>query len=352
MSFYYKLFIVFLSGITISIPIILLTKKAAYRLLLVDHPKEDRWHTKPITNLGGVSIYISWLTGLLVIGYVNSESVIFQHYYKLAIYSSLIMLVGLIDDRIVLKPLTKLMLQSLVVGIAVYDGFQVGFFDSMVWNYIFSFFWIIFLINSINFLDNMDGLAAGVVLIIGVGLFILSLTSDDTNHRVLLSWILLLGVLIGYLKFNSYPASIFMGDSGSHFLGFMLATHTMPTNINNDWLNLAQGQFFDPLILIFILLTMVSFPLFDTLFVIVSRIRNKIPPWQGGVDHISHRLVKSGSSEKNAVSIIYLVCIISSYISYVLISEPGSYGVVIFLLALFYSILCWRISIVNVYNNA
>jgi len=269
-------------------------RATAHRLGMVSYPRLDRWHRKPTAMLGGVAIYVSFIIGFLLFGGRPSGI------YPILGGGTLLFLAGLLDDVVQIKPYAKLIIQLTAAAIVVYFGIRLTWTRYEVVNDFITIFWLVGITNAINLLDNMDGLAAGVSLISCVFLGLTFLISGQIPAAGLLA---LLGAsAAGFLAFNFNPASIFMGDCGAMFLGFVLGGIALLSDYGRSR-NLAAVLFTPALIL--------AIPIFDTCVVTVTRKLAGQPISQGGRDHTSHRLVALGMSERRAVLVLYLLASIS-----------------------------------------
>ena len=271
----------------------------ARRYGFVAKPKSDRWHKKPTAMLGGVAIFLSTLLiyGLFVPK--TTESLIILS------GSSFLFLVGLLDDILNIKPYQKLIGQ--LVGAVIVVGFGLtlpltGYELADIW---ITVFWVIGITNAINLLDNMDGLAGGIAAIAALSLGIGFAANGQTNEVLLIS--VFVGALLGFLVFNFNPASIFMGDCGSMFVGFLLASSVLLGQTGGR----SRGVFTIlavPVLILFV-------PIFDTTLVTVLRKIWGRKASQGGRDHTSHRLVALGLSERSAVLMIYAFAVCAGLLS-------------------------------------
>ncbi|HON56017.1 MAG TPA: MraY family glycosyltransferase, partial [bacterium] len=207
------------------------------------------------------------------------------------------LIIGIIDDIKHLKPLTKLICQIIAAIIVVFiAGVKIDFFRYNIINLIITICWIVIITNSFNLLDNMDGLSAGIAAISLFLFFIIAITQNEYNNALIC--LLLSFSAAGFLLFNYNPASIFMGDGGSLFLGFFVSVIA----INNSYLKfslLTRLPILIPVLVLFI-------PLYDTLSVIFIRRKLGISIFKADKRHFSHRLVNLGLSQRAAVLIIYL----------------------------------------------
>src|SRR5207253_3567419 len=266
-----------------------LVRVFARRFGFVAVPKTDRWHKKATAMLGGVAIWLS-----VVIIYLGFP--LHGTYGKwILLASTFLFLVGLVDDLIHIKPYQKLIGQILGSAYVVYYGLSLPWTGSVILNMALAIFWLVSITNAINLLDNMDGLASGIA-IIAAGFLALSFvnTGQLTEALILLVFA---AALLGFLFYNSNPASIFMGDCGSMFVGFFLASSAL-INVSGG-----RSRSFVPVLAVPILVLFI--PIFDTTFVTVLRKLSGRAASQGGRDHTSHRLVALGLSEKRAVLMLY-----------------------------------------------
>ena len=266
-----------------------LVRAFARRTGMVAVPKTDRWHKKPTAMLGGVGI---WFT-TIVAYFIFIPLTVYGPVILLA--STFLFLVGLVDDILHIKPYQKLIGQVLGAALVVYYGLSLPWTGSVLLNMALAIFWLIGITNAINLLDNMDGLASGIA-IIAAGFLALSFVNTGQLNEALIM-VLFAGALLGFLIYNSNPASIFMGDCGSMFVGFFLASSAL-INVSGG-----RSRSFLPVLAVPILVLFI--PIFDTTFVTVLRKLSGRAASQGGRDHTSHRLVALGMSERRAVWMLY-----------------------------------------------
>jgi UDP-GlcNAc:undecaprenyl-phosphate GlcNAc-1-phosphate transferase len=277
-----------LTTFLLAIILTLIARATAHRVRLVAAPRKDRWHSKPTAMLGGVAIYGAFATGYLIFA-PKLESA-----YPVLVAATLLLVTGLIDDIVRIKPYAKLVVQLIAAAAMVYFGLRLPWVEYQWINDILTIFWLVGITNAINLLDNMDGLAGGISVIACAFLTITFLLNGQMSEALMAS--LLGAAALGFLVFNFNPASIFMGDSGSMFLGFMLSGTALLSE---------TGRFRG---LTSVLLTpalILMIPIFDTCFVTITRKLSGRPISQGGRDHTSHRLVALGMSERRAVLMLY-----------------------------------------------
>ena len=239
--------------------------------------------------LGGTAICLSVIITLLVFSLHTTYGL------QILLASTFMFLVGLVDDLIHIKPYQKLIGQILGSAFVVYYGLSLPWTGSVLLNMVLAIFWLIGITNAINLLDNMDGLASGIA-VIAAGFLALSFVNSGQFTEALIM-LVFAGGLLGFLVYNSNPASIFMGDCGSMFVGFFLASSAL-MHVSGG-----RSRSFLPVLAVPILVLFI--PIFDTTFVTVLRKLSGRAASQGGRDHTSHRLVALGMSERHAVLMLY-----------------------------------------------
>jgi UDP-GlcNAc:undecaprenyl-phosphate GlcNAc-1-phosphate transferase len=268
-------------------------RRLAWRMGVTDAPSERKVHEQPMPLLGGLAIYAAVMLALLVFG--NRQEV--SQLAGILIGATLMSFLGLWDDRRPMRPALRLVLQVGAAAVAVASGVRVQLTGEAIVDVTISLLWIVAITNAINFMDNMDGLAGGVSAI-AAGYFLLLALANDQQLVAPLS-AAVLGACLGFLYYNFNPASIFMGDGGSLFLGFILACIGIKLRF--------PGQPYTITWLVPVLVLAV--PLFDLALVMVSRARRRVNPFTtAGKDHLSHRLSRLDLTHREAALVIYLVC--------------------------------------------
>src|SRR5713101_5742556 len=276
-----------------------LVRTLARRWGFVAKPKVDRWHKKPTAMMGGVAIWLAVAgTYLVLVPHTPQRWVVVGA-------ASFLFLVGLIDDWLHFKPYQKLIGQVIGAAIAVNYGLVLPWTRSLPVNMLITIFWLILITNAINLLDNMDGLATGIAAIASCFLTFNFVTGHQSIEAMMLA--VFAAALLGFLIYNSNPASIFMGDSGSMFIGFFLASAAL-VNVSGG-----RSRSFVPVLAVPILVLFI--PIFDTMFVTILRKLSGRAASQGGRDHTSHRLVALGLSEKRAVLMLYGLAAVSGLLA-------------------------------------
>jgi UDP-GlcNAc:undecaprenyl-phosphate GlcNAc-1-phosphate transferase len=258
---------------------------------MVDQPAARKVHARPIPRFGGIAMYGAVVIALLAFG----QRYRFDQFASILIGASWVSFLGVWDDRWGLRPALKLFGQVVAAIILIVTDVQVQFLPNDVLNWTITVLWVVGLTNAINFLDNMDGLSGGIVAIASA--FFLLIAIQNGQYLVGALSAALLGASVGFLVYNFNPASIFMGDTGSLFLGFMLAALGIKLRFPN---NTDAVTWMVPLIVL-------GVPIFDTTLVVVSRLRRGLHPVTAGKDHSSHRLVRLGFTQREAVMVLYLV---------------------------------------------
>lgn len=286
--------ILFGAGATLVLTAIL--RRGLLRLGLVDPPRADRWHNRPVPRPGGPGMVAAIVLGILVfVPRPWSPSL-----WGVLAGAGFVFAVGLLDDFIDLPNPLKLTL--LILGAAVPLLFGVSFASfPFPFGMVAALLWILAITNAVNWLDNMDGLAAGTSAIAAAALAVLSLQTGD--RAVAVSAALVGAASLAFLRFNFSPAQIFMGDSGSGFLGFMLASLTL--------LGPARHAP-NVLVALVVPVLILSIPIFDSAVVTLARVFSGRRLFQGGRDHPSHRLVVLGLSERQAVVYLYGLSLVST----------------------------------------
>ncbi len=281
----------------------------ARRWGFVAKPKVDRWHKNPTALMGGVGIWLAVMgTYLILVPHTQQGWVVVGA-------ASFLFLVGLVDDWLHVKPYQKLIGQVVGAAIVVNYGLVLPWTRSLPVNMLITIFWLIGITNAINLLDNMDGLATGIAAIASCFLTYNFLSSNQSTEAMMMA--VFAAALLGFLVYNSNPASIFMGDSGSMFIGFFLAGAAL--------VNVAGGRSrsFVPVLAVPILVLFI--PIFDTTFVTILRKLSGRAASQGGRDHTSHRLVALGMSERRAVWMLYGLAGLSGLLA-IMVSRVGRDG--------------------------
>ena len=304
-----------------------LMRKIALVQGVLDRPNSaHKSHKNPVPYLGGVAIII----GVVIVSYIALISFKFtwsNFWLATSVLgpATVMGLVGLWDDLKSLNPLPRFIGQSiagLVVAIIFILNDNIGNPTGVtVLDAAITILWIVGICNSINFFDNLDGGAAGTVAITAIFLTYLAITGDQ--YFIAALSIVVAGSTLGFLIWNRTPARIYMGDAGALFLGLLIATLTVRFNPSTD--NSATS-FAIPVLLL-------AVPILDTTVAVFSRLRRKVSPFQGGKDHLSHRLIRYGLSRKVAAITLWLLSAFYGLFAVLISMQSINYEFLIILIA-------------------
>lgn len=320
---------VFLQALVLGLILTPWARRTGERWGLMDQPGDRKIHRKTTPRSGGLAIYAAFvgtlvidlvLFALLVNADITGErlgpfranlGLTLPRFAAILIGLTFLFLIGLIDDRRGLSPGVKLVAQILSALPLVAAGVRIDAFlhgvlpDALAWavGATLTIGWVVLLTNSLNFLDNMDGLTAGVSFVISVALALFSLVSDHVFMTA--AYLALAGALLGFLRYNWTPARLFMGDGGSLTIGYALAALT----INSRYYEAGVAG---TGLAVLIPLVVMGVPLFDTATVMLIRWRTGAPLTKGDTNHISHRLVGLGFSRPAAVAFICLLTLMTA----------------------------------------
>lgn len=321
--FFYKVGLALLVAAVISFGTTPLIKMLAKKVGAMDVPKDERrMHHKPIPRMGGLAIFLGFIVSFLIFGKMNSEI------RGILLGAVIIIVLGVLDDILTLKALPKFLVQIAAAVIVVVSGCRIEHFLGFTlpaWlSYPVSVIWIVAITNAVNFIDGLDGLAAGVSAISAGTMLIVALilVPDGTAMASAILLAGIVGACIGFIPFNFNPASIFMGDTGSTFLGFMLAS----VSIFGLFKTYAVISFAVPFLVL-------GLPIFDICFAVIRRLAKGQSPMHADRGHVHHRLIDMGFTQKQAVAISYLLSAILG-LSAVVLTDSGEVQALIFLAAI------------------
>lgn len=281
----------FLLALAVSLAATPLVRFVALRRGFVARPTGDRWHRRPTALLGGIAVFVATVPAALAGGWLPAP------FPAIAAGAALVFLVGLADDVLSLRPVTKLAWQIAAASLAVWGGASLGWTESLTLDALLTIFWLIGVTNAFNLIDNMDGACAGVGTIAAASVAAIALVAPG-GPVAGGTWAAgLAGALAGFLVYNFHPAKIFLGDSGSLFIGFLLAALT----------SAVAGARPSRLSLVALPVLVLAVPIFDTTLVTVARRLSGRRASVGGTDHTAHRLVRLGFSETRAVVVLYVL---------------------------------------------
>ncbi len=289
---------------------------------LVDKPNNRKQHNKKIVRLGGIAIFCGFTFSLVlvwILGVFNKQDIVFfRELFILYLCFFMFFVLGLLDDLFTLSPFFRLIIQFLISTIFWFNNIRIDNID-LSWGSGFSTFidlpalisffitviWITGLTNAINWIDGLDGLAAGNIAITALGTLFIGLKINPTPVFFFLS--ALIGACLGFLRFNYNPARIIMGDSGSYFLGSSISVLTLIACSNNllsafENINITKLNFAICLLLL---------PIIDMTYVIIKRIIRGNSPFMPDRGHIHHQMLKAGFKTPQTVELLYLFTFIS-----------------------------------------
>lgn len=287
---------------TLLVPLV---RRIALNLGLVDRPGGRKIHKSPIPRIGGIALYLGSIIGALPFLTESSEML------GIMLAGTFIFLIGLLDDLIDLQPRVKLAGQIFACMILFFFSVKISFVTDFIsgkglvalglLTYPLTLLWVIGLTNTVNLVDGVDGLAGGIVFIalatlLSVRLVTPNLLDPELITNVLVLTSAIMGVLLAFLRYNVFPAVIFMGDSGAYYLGFMTAALSIA--------GAAKGSILFPLI---VPLIAFGLPVLDVLFAILRRYSKKVPIFQADKEHLHHRLLQRGFSQRDTTRFLWMV---------------------------------------------
>ena len=288
-----------------------LARQIAFKVKLLDHPNFKKSHAHPTPLMGGLSMFLAFFTAVLFTTDVNNYA------YGILVGSVILLAIGMIDDKLGMMPRLKLSAQILVALIAYKTGIRVITFEDYYISMFFTVFWIVGITNAFNLLDNLNGLSSGIAGISALFFGIMAIM-DSQVYVAILSFALA-GACFGFLKHNFPKANIFMGDSGSMFLGFTMACVAILGSWETDKISLSLSL---PILVL-------GYPIFDTTLVTFLRLKEGRSVFIGGRDHSSHILASLGFKKKRAVLLIYVICILLGLSAFLVSSAPPAGGIAV-----------------------
>lgn len=305
-----------------------LVKAFACKVGAIDVPRDNRrMHKIPIPRLGGLAIFLAFILSVLLFGKIDRQM------QGILLGAVIIEVLGVLDDIMALKALPKLLVQIFAAWVAVYHGCSIefvsnpNFFSSTLYVDLgwlatpVTIIWIVAITNAVNFIDGLDGLAVGVSAISTASLLVIAMMVSESSVAVVLA--ALLGACLGFIPYNFNPAKIFMGDSGSTFLGYILACLSI------------QGLFKMYAIISFAVpFLILGVPIFDICFAFLRRIAKGQNPMKADRGHVHHRLIDMGFSQKQSVAITYMITAILG-LAAVVLTTSGEVRAMILIVAVF-----------------
>jgi|GEM_PF-197754 len=322
--------IIFLVTLVLVLILTPIFRKVAERLNILDRPAGRKIHPEPVPYLGGVAIYLSFV--IPMVAFLFTHQTVFQIFSKQFIGFFLatlfVVVTGVVDDWKKLGALWKLGIQIVAATLLFVADFRIDFIANPLGgvitfppyiSFLITVLWMVTFINAINFLDGLDGLAAGVVFIASIALLGVAFTRFDITTIFLTAAIA--GSCLGFLKYNRHPASIFMGDSGSMFLGMMVGI----VGIQSVAKATTVAALFIPALAVFI-------PVYDIINAFFRRISHKASIFTADKEHFHHRLLRLGVSHRRAVWIFYSVGIYFGILAFLFLIIPDEFVTIIVVL--------------------
>ncbi|MDF2521323.1 MAG: tagO [Clostridia bacterium] len=327
--------IAFLIALAVAYVVTPLVIKLAHKVGAIDVPKDNRRvHKLPIPRLGGIAIFIGFMVSVLVTFRIDTRLM------GVLAGATIIVIMGFFDDIKPLSAKVKLLIQLLAAGIVVYSGVKVDFITNPLsymfggghdtyiklgnWSYPLTILWIVGITNAINLIDGLDGLAAGISTISAITLSTVAIFLNQDYIAVLA--LILAGATIGFLPYNFNPAKIFMGDTGSLFLGYMLSVISVMGVLKSA----AALSILVPIFAI-------GLPIFDTFMAIIRRSLSGKSFMEADKGHLHHRLLDKGLSQRQAVLTLYSISAVLGFSAVVLVEATFKVAIVmvfaVFLLA-------------------
>ena len=339
------LFMISLATAAITTPIF---RKIAVKLDITDKPGERKIHNHPVPYLGGFAFHAAMSSGLLYIlfsaPYFFDDPQTAHRFLILYLTSAGFLLLGVLDDILFLTPAKKLYTEIVLSIILVRSGFSisqvtspfggvipVGWFGDIL-----SVFWILTIVNAINFIDGLDGLAAGVVFFAALANFLIALA--PWQHFICMISLILMGATLGFLPFNFSRNKIFMGDAGSLCLGVLIAGSSLSSNVKGA-----------TLMSLSLPLVILAIPLMDTVLTVIRRGRAGIHLFQADREHIHHRLLRLGFSGRQAVGFLYGLCFLLAMAAVLASRLPNQYTLLF--IGVFLAAILWGLIVFNAFER-
>ncbi|MGE0201197.1 MAG: glycosyltransferase family 4 protein [Candidatus Melainabacteria bacterium] len=310
----------FLLALIFALVLVPWVRRQAMAAGYFDAPDERKIHKYPIPRLGGLAIWSSFMLALWSLSLLSDKPLPMGSPMTGILAGGTIMFIlGLLDDLMGLSPYFKLGIQVLAAVVAYFFGVAVMTLDLpgsklLLLNFFalpVTLLWIVGLSNAMNFIDGMDGLAAGITTISALTLVVIAFFTMRPSEALMAS--ILVGSTLGFLAYNYHPAKIFMGDSGSLFCGFMLATIAV------------TGVLKSKIVVMLLPLFILSVPILDITFAVTRRLIQGKNPFLPDAEHIHHKLLKAGIPQGRAVRYFYTLCVFGGFLATWYIKTPGIY---------------------------
>lgn len=290
---------------TIALGLTPLAMRAAVRWDLLDHGGDRKGDRPPVPYLGGPVMAAGFCLAIGTYAVMRPLAPVWDEVGAMILAAFVLSIVGLVDDIRGLSPGARLAMELLAALAMWQGGIRVELFELWPADLLLTALWVVGITNAFNLLDNMDGLSAGVAAIAGASFF--AIAAINGQFLVASLSLAVVGGALGFLRHNFPPARIYMGDSGSLFLGFLLAAIGVKLRFDAP----RTVTFLVPVLVL-------AVPMTDTVLVVVTRLRRGVSPFQAGRDHVSHRLRRAGLSERAAVGGVYAATLVTGTVALVL----------------------------------
>lgn len=325
----HNIFLILFVTLIISIGLVPIVKKLAEHIGAMDYPNERKVHNKPMPRLGGLAVFLSFIFGYILFGEITNQMI------SILIGGFILIILGICDDIKPLKARYKLLGQILAGSIVVFYGNislpTLGLFGMHInfgiFGYPLALLFIVAIINAINLIDGLDGLSSGTCSIFFLAVAIIAFFLHRINGLDVILSIIMLGATLGFLVFNFYPAKIFLGDTGSMFLGFMISVIALL-----GYKSTTVTSLIVPIIILFL-------PIIDTLFAILRRLLKGQNIGKPDKSHIHHQLLNLNKSVRKTVLIMYMFNIICAAISVFYALGDNNLAIILYLVLIFITII-------------
>ena len=322
MSVYLYTFLCALATVLLVTPLV---RALALKIKAVDQPDERKIHSRPVPYLGGIAIYLAFVAGVFLAYYLSPKFHAYPSLFALLLACLVIVLLGLYDDLRGSSARVKFLFQSAAALIVIHAGVRIQlvhipfyqYLDLGIWAWPVTCLWLVGICNAVNLIDGLDGLAAGVCLFAVLSIFATSIRWDEAEAALLCA--ALAGSLLGFLRYNFFPARIFMGDTGALLLGFLLGV-----------ISIMKGSKSTSAVALLIPITALGVPILDTAVAILRRLRRRQRLFVADRDHLHHRLLHIGLSHRQAVILIYMASLYLGVLSFAMAFVPPSLNALIF----------------------
>ncbi|MDD5132200.1 MAG: MraY family glycosyltransferase [bacterium] len=313
---------IFIVALILSLVFTPLVRLLAVRLNIMDHPNPIKTHKEPVAYLGGLAIYLAFILSIILAMVLGLP---FKEISVIIIGATLIMALGLIDDLRPLSFKTKLFLEVLIATILIIFDIRIKFITPDYIAVILTILWVVGVTNALNIIDIMDGLSSGVAVIAALAFLFINPPSEQTYVNYTAA--ALAGAALGFLRYNFPPAKIFMGDTGSLVLGFVLAV----LSIGTSYTRTNNIALYAPILIL-------GIPIYDTILVMILRLKQGKNIFHGSLDHFALRLERLGFTRRKVVLVAYIVSVCLSTAALMISKANFYWAVAIYILVAFFSI--------------